>query len=159
MVDHARMLSFIETCSDSNKLQSLIKNADKMGATVVGEAARRRLFAVLARQEPGTLAFDVWESIHALEHALKDERGKTTLLSRTRQKIARVGEERTVIDLVETGTASSGFDMLIERGWPELTFEALALKHLNDPDIRAHASDRLRNAGVDVTALEVKLRR
>jgi hypothetical protein len=155
MPDHTRMLAFVEGSSDTIKLKALIKNAEAQGVTIVANAARRRLYAVQAKDAPGTLSFDVWQSIHALEDALSDERGKTTRLSRTRQKIGRVGERQTVIDLVD-GPVSSGFDMLIERNWPELTFEALVLKHLDDTAIKQKAGSRLRDAGVDLVMLEAR---
>ena len=58
---------------------------------------------------------------------LKQERGKTIMLSRTRQKIGRQGVTACVADLV-LGSASDGFRMLEEREMLDLSFEAIALK-------------------------------
>jgi len=79
----------------------------------------RRLYEVSPAAQAGTLEHAVWRSIYALEDALTEERGKTTRLARTRQKIAREGEAKTVADLV-TKSASDGYRMLMERGWPGL---------------------------------------
>jgi hypothetical protein len=120
-------LRTIESCDDPVKLQQIMENARERGVTEVWEAAFRRLCMVKPSAEPGTLEHAVWQSIYALEEVLKDERNRTTLLARTRQKISRDGEQRTVRDLVLKG-GSAGFEMLIERGMPDLTFETLALK-------------------------------
>ena len=69
----------------------------------------------------------VWQSVLALEDALSDESGTTKRLSRTRQKIKRDGEERTVRDLV-LGKVSDGFRMLVDRDMVDRTFEAVALR-------------------------------
>ena len=85
------------------------------------------------------------------EGALAEERGKTVLLSRTRQKISRDGEIRTVADLV-TGKVTDGFTMLIDRNMPELTFEAVALRHPDEfePVVIDAARQRLTEAGVSI---------
>jgi hypothetical protein len=129
----ARAMSYIQSCDDPKKLQALIANASKRGEHKVRHAAELRLYDVLPAAKPGTLEYDVWRSIYALEGALKAERGKTTLLARTRQKIAKDGEHKTVADLV-LGKLSEGFRMLLDRDMPELTFEAVALRHAQDFD-------------------------
>jgi len=128
----------------------MVENARRHGATEVERAALLRLYAVLPSAQPGTIEHDVWQSIFALESALKAERGKTILLSRTRQKIGRDGERGTVADLV-TGKASSGFGMLVDRHMGKLTFEAVALRHpeLFGPDVLTAARCRLSAAGLD----------
>lgn len=143
----ARALHLVETCTDPDKLKQLAENARRSGEEKVARAAERKLFAILPAAQPGTLEHDVWQSIHALEAALKSERGKTIRLARTRQKIARAGEWQTVHDLVN-GRPSEGFDMLIERGMPELTFEAVALRHPDrfDESTRSAAEARLAGA-------------
>lgn len=123
-----RSLDYIASCADPEKLRQIAANAQKQGNEEVREAARRRLYEVLPVEKPGTLEYEVWQSIHALEDTLSDERDKTTRLARTRQKIKRDGEVRTVADLIMK-RASNGFHMLIERNLPELTFEAVALRH------------------------------
>ena len=144
-----RALHFIASTSDTAKLRQMIKNARRQGGADVERAARLRLYFLLPKEEPGTLEHDVWQSIYALEGALTSERGKTILLGRTRQKIARDGEANTVADLI-LGKASDGFRMLIDRSMPELTFEALALRHPGrfDETVRTAAHDRLVAAGV-----------
>lgn len=145
-----RALERIANCNDPSELRKIADNANRLGNLEVELAALRKLYAVSPEAEPGTLEHDVWQSIFALEDALKSERGKTTLLARTRQKIRRDGEKVTVEDLVRK-PASEGYKMLIERGWPELTFEAVALKHaerFDDQTLQA-AKDRLGASGIE----------
>jgi hypothetical protein len=144
-----RSLAFIESCDDATKLRQLAVNAASKGVSEVERSARLRLYAILPSEQPGTLEYDVWQSIYCLEDTLGLERGKTTRLSRTRQKIARDGEQKTVADLV-LGTPSDGFSMLIERRMPELTFEAVAIKHSDrfDEEVISAAKARLIKAGI-----------
>lgn len=144
-----RAISYIGQCMDPDKLQQLATNAANQGDSEIERIALLKLYSVKPKHDPDTLEHDVWQSIYGLEGALKRERGKTILLSRTRQKIARDGELKTVSDLI-TGKASEGFAMLIERGMPELTFEALCLKHPDkfSEEVRAQAEQRLTDAGI-----------
>jgi len=155
-----KMLEFIEGCSDAAKLRQLAQNAaDEVaknpantGATELVRAARRKLYSVLPSEQPGTIEYAVWQSIYALEDVLKQERGKTVLLARTRQKIARQGVTRCVADLV-LGTASDGFRMLQEREMLELSFEAIALHfpEMFGQDVLDAARERLLTAGFQVS--------
>lgn len=147
----SRALRTVESCTEPDKLEKIARNARRLGEQEVARAAELKLFALLPSAETGTLEHDVWQSIHALEAALKSERGKTIRLARTRQKIARVGEWQTVHDLVN-GRPSDGFDMLIDRDMPRLTFEAVALRHpdrFDEPTLEA-AATRLRDAGARI---------
>lgn len=140
-------LDYIDGCSDPEKLKIIAKNANQKDELEVEEAALRKLYSILPSQEPGTLEFDVWRSIHALEGTLKRERGKTVRLNRTRQKIAKQGEKVTITDLIN-GKISEGFVMLIERDMAEFAFEAVALRHPKqfNEDTLHHAQTRLDEA-------------
>lgn len=145
-----RALQYIAQCSDPEKLKTMIENARKGGEYEVRRAGELRLYEVLPSAQPGTLEHDVWQSIYALEGALKDERGKTVLLSRTRQKIKKDGEHKTVSDLV-LGKVSEGFTMLLDRQMPRLTFEAVALRHATEfaREVVASAEARLVESGLE----------
>jgi len=137
------------------KLRTVITNARERGVPDVAEAAFRKLIAIVPAAAPGTLAHDLWQTIHAFEHILTEERGKTTRLARTRQKIARVGEKQTLADWALGRTETDGFRMLLDRNMPELTGEAIVLRHDQEftPQVVDAARRRLISAGVDANAL------
>lgn len=155
MTDHARIEAQIAACDDPTKLRRWIANAKAKGEAGIAEAAFRRLIAVLPQEQPGTIEHDFWQTIHAFEHALTEERGKTTRLARTRQKVARVGVVQTLKDWALSGKSTDGFEMLLERGMPELTGEAIVLRHAGafEENVVAAARRRLDDAGVDMASL------
>jgi hypothetical protein len=155
MSDPAKILDLIATCDDPEKLRSWITNARKAGDNRIADAAFRRLIPVLPKEKPGTVEHDFWQTIHAFEHVLSEERGKTTRLARTRQKVTRVGEVQTLKDWALSSKSTDGFTMLLERNMPELTGEAIVLRHANQfgADVLAAANLRLVQAGVDTSSL------
>ena len=140
----ARAIAAVGACDDPDKLRRYAANGAAACDGELEELALRRLYALLPSAQAGTLEHDVWQSIHGLEDTLGRERGRITRLSRTRQKITRDGEAKTVADLV-LGKPSDGFAMLIERGLVDLTFERVALRHRErfDADVLAQAEQRL----------------
>jgi hypothetical protein len=129
MTDHEKILGLIENCDDPARLKSWIANARSKGETGIADAAFRKLVSVLPKEKPGTVEHDFWRTIHAFEHVLSEERGKTTRLAWTRQKVARVGEIQTLKDWALSAKSTDGFGMLLERDMPELTGEAIVLRH------------------------------
>ncbi|HWY61907.1 MAG TPA: hypothetical protein VNW15_08425 [Rhizomicrobium sp.] len=150
-----KMLEFVAKCEEPEKLKTLIVNARKEGANDLAEAAFRKLIALIPSEKPGTVEHDFWQTVHAFEYLLSDERQKTTRLSRTRQKVQRDGVVQTLKDWALSKKATDGFDMLLERNMAELTGEAIVLRHANEfsHDVVAAASKRLTDAGVDLTSL------
>lgn len=154
-MDDAKLLAQIEACDDATKLRSWINNARRSARQDIADAAFLKLVSILPKEEPGTVAYDFWQTIHAFEHVLSDERGKTTRLARTRQKVARVGEVQTLRDWALSAKSTDGFSMLLERRMPELTGEAIILRHSDqfDKEVVAAARKRLQAAGVNIAAL------
>jgi len=144
-------LARIEELEDPARLRVLIENARRKKSEIVEAAAFRRLCHVQPDAQPGSVKHDVWQAVHALEEMLSDERRKTVRLSRTRQKIARHGEAKTVADLTLKPEPSPGFTLLVDRGAPQLLFEVVALRHptVFDETTRDAARIRLIDAGLD----------
>jgi hypothetical protein len=154
-------LAQIAALEDPGRLRAIIVNARRLKSQVVEAAAFERLCFVQPEAMPGTVEHEVWQSVHALEELLKEERGKTVLLNRTRQKISRDGEAKTAADLTLRPNPSQGFQDLIERGHPELLFEAVVLRHPQTfgQDVLAAAAARLTEAGVDPTRFAPSIER
>jgi hypothetical protein len=144
------VLAQIARCAEPALLRRWIKNAEKAGSAAVERAARLRLYEVLPSASPGTLEYDVWQSIYALEDLEGRKKGKTVRLQRTRNMLKERKEAGTVAHLVLKRSASAGFRMLLDYELPELTFEALVLKHRErfDAHVIEAARDRLSSEGV-----------
>ena len=152
VLDRSRILNNIDKCDDPVKLRQFMKNAQERDAFDVYDAAFQRLISIQPSAQPGTIAFDVWRTVYAFEELLKEERGKTVRLSRTRQKIQRDGEVKTVVDLTLKAEPSDGFLTLKDRGILELSFEALVVarsKHFPTNVVNA-ARSRLQRHGMDI---------
>lgn len=155
MSAHDKIQAFIARCEDPTQLKTMIANAKARGEDEVALAAFRRLVLVSPSETPGSVEHDMWQTIFAFEHLLKEERGKTTLLARTRQKINRVGVIETLKDWAAAKQETEGFRMLLERGLPELTGEAIILRHPQLFPRAAVEAARARLVGAGVTAPDI----
>ncbi len=141
-----------QTCEDTDKLRILMRNARNNNNEAVANAAFKRLISLVPSYQPGTVEHDFWQTVHAFEEVLTEERGKTTRLTRTRQKVNRVGVVQTLKDWALSKKETDGFNMLLDRRLPELTGEAIVLRHPEhfDEEVRTAAQRRLSDACVDV---------
>jgi hypothetical protein len=155
MSSRSKLLASIAKCDDPKLLRTWIENAEKKGDAEIADAAFRRLVSLVPAEKKGTVEHDFWQSIHALEFVLSKEKGKTMRLSRLRQKINRVEVVQTLKDLALSKKPSAGFAMLLERGMPELTAEAVVLRHPRtfDKEVRSAARERLELAGVNLDGI------
>ena len=124
-----RILAFVERCENPAELESLIKNATRLGNTTVAEAAFRKRIALVPAERPGSVEHDFWQMVQAFEYTLSEERGKNKRLSRTRQKVAKDGVVQTLRYWAVGSQETAGFRMLLERGMQEFTGEAITLRH------------------------------
>ncbi len=157
MTDIAKVLLTISKCDEPEKLRTLIENARTQKQADIADAAFRRLISLVPSEKPGTVEHDFWQTVHAFEFTLSEERGRTTRLSRTRQKVGRVGVIETLKDWALSDKKTDGFEMLLERGMPELTGEAIVLRHPDKFDVAVlnSARSRLVAAGVDLGNIAV----
>jgi len=153
MSKHQKIVELIAACDDETKLRNWIANANREGAQEVEDAARRRLIAVRASKDVDDpndpIVLDFWKSISALEYELSLERGKTIRLSRTRQKIGRVGVEKTLRELTVSSQPSDGYHLLRDRGMLDLSAEAVVLRYPDrfEAEILKAARNRLNTDG------------
>jgi hypothetical protein len=147
----AKLLAFIARCDDPKDLREMLRKAREQGEAELEAAAFARLIGLVPGEAPGTLEHDFWRMVHAFEHMRSEENGRRTLLSRTRQKVKRVGVRQTLTDWALDGKSTQGFSMLMERDLPELTGEAIVLRHAQHfPDeVSEAARRRLERAGVE----------
>lgn len=154
MNDVEEMLHIIEHSNSEKDLRQWIENC-RTKAPSLAKAAFKRLVLISPKEQVGTVEHDFWQTILAFELMLSEERGRKTLLSRTRQKLARVGVLQTLNDFATSKKPTDGFVMLIERGMPELTGEAIVLRHQNMFSAEAveGAKVRLTSVGVELAAV------
>ena len=141
----AAALARIPAMDDAYGLRILMGNAKDQQSTIVFNAAFRRLMDVLPGEAPGTVDHDFWRSTFVYEELLSEKNGKKTLASRIRQKVKRLGVSKTIEDLASAKSESDGFKMLIQRGMPELTAEAVVVRHADrfSPAVVEAARSRL----------------
>ncbi len=158
MSKNTKIIAVIENCDDPEKLKTIRQNALRQNEIEIAEIAFKKLVSIVPAENPGTVEYDFWQTVNAFEYTLSEERGRTTRLSRTRQKVNRVGVVQTLTDWAISKEVTDGFKMLLERGMPELTGEAIVLRHPDtfSPEIITAARDRLANAGVELDSLPMK---
>lgn len=137
---------------DRDKLRNWMTNAKRLGRDDVYRAALRQLCRVEGRDIGDPLESEFAIVMRALEEALTAEAGKTKRLSRTRQKLDRVGVRKTLADLALKPKPSLGFIKLLEFGMADMSAEALILKHRDEfePHVLEAAIKRLREHDIEV---------
>jgi hypothetical protein len=143
-------LSRIPGMDDADGLRTLMSNAKDQDSTIVFNAAFRRLIDLLPGEAPGSADYDFWRSTFVYEELLAEQSGKKTAVTRVRQKVKRVGVDKTIEELATAKSDGDGFGILIKRGMPELTAEAVVVRHADrfSPGVVETAKSRLAAAGV-----------
>lgn len=136
---------------DQQTLRNWMANARRLGRDDVYQAALRQLCRIEGRDIDDPLAADFAAVMRALEEALSEQNGRTTRLSRTRQKLARAGVRKTLADLALKPKPSKGFLKLMEFGMADMSAESLILKYRQEfePEVVAAAERRLAEYGVE----------
>lgn len=144
-----KALSRITVETDPKALLQIAQNA-KGKSSVVERAALRRLSEVSARHAPGTVEHACWQMVHAVEALRRLNGRKVARMHRMRPKIEKVGEVGALEYCALKKT--DGFDEVMAYGLPELTAEAIVLRHPGhfSPVALAAARRRLEQSGVQI---------
>lgn len=144
-----KALEQIGVITDAAALRRMIINS-RGKSELVEKAAFRRLVAVSAKHQAGSLEHDCWSMIHTIEELRRASGRKVSRMNRLRPKIAREGELAAIAYCALNET--DGFAEVIAYGMPELTAEAIVLRHRErfDQATISAASARLEAAGVQL---------
>jgi hypothetical protein len=147
--DEARLLAWIEAATDPKALRQLAQNAASTSSNVE-RAALRRLAHIAPQHAPGTVPHACWSMVHAVEELRRRAGRKVWRMNRMRRKIEKDGEVAALeyCALRET----EGFSEVLAYGVPELTAEAIVIRHSDafSKEAVAAARERLAQAGVVV---------
>jgi hypothetical protein len=121
-----KALAYIEQSSDLEGLRTLLTRA-RGTSEAVEKAAFKRLVAVTAPQAETAVAQDCWAMVHAVEELRRAAGRKVSRMNRMRPKIDKDGEIAALEYCAINET--DGFAEIMAYGMPELTAEAIVLRH------------------------------
>ncbi|RWQ16137.1 hypothetical protein [Mesorhizobium sp.] len=150
--EETKALARIESTTDPAALRQIAINARGKSENVEREALRR-LATVSATHAPGTVGHDCWAMVHAVEELRRLNGRKVSRMNRMRPKIEREGEIAALEYCALNQT--EGFSEVMNYGMPELTAEAIVLRHRDHFSQAAIAAARARltAAGVQIDDL------
>ena len=117
------MKKAISEYADKGDLSKLMVNAKRLGHDDVYNQAFRRRCELEGVDISDPLHARFWEVLAAYEGLLEEKHGRRQPAGRTRQKVARAGVEKCLIDWALDKKESDAFQMLSDRGMLELTGE------------------------------------
>lgn len=119
-------LRAIKASTDPAGLRIMVANA-KGKSKAVEAAAFRRLVSLGAEHEPGSVEHACWTMVHTVEEIRRAKGRKVWRMNHMRPKIARDGEVAALeyCALRET----DGFSEVLDYDMPEMTAEAIVLRH------------------------------
>ena len=140
------------TLTDPRQVRNLRDNAQRLGRPDIVAQCVERLVELGAGVDSAVspVELDCWKAVVAAEEAATLKNGRTTRLSRTRQKIARVGVIETMAELAGSETLHQGFELQRAADKLQFSFEYVVLKHPDvfPSDVRRTARLKLVQAGV-----------
>jgi hypothetical protein len=140
-----------ESLDDPKLVRNLLENARRAKRDDLAFQCQVRLAQLEGKRYDTPLEREFWAAVTAAEELASAKNGKTTRLNRTRQKVARVGIKRCLEDWAFHKGTTQGFDILVDGGHPELTGEAIVIRHSQEfsPEAVVAARERLVKHGID----------
>lgn len=138
------MFPDLKLFSDPEKLRKLMINAKRLGHAEYAVEIQLRIAELAGLSFSDPIEREFWTAVACAEEFKTAENGKTTRLSRTRQKHKRVGAVQCLSDWALDPEVTDGFRILLAAGRPDLTGEAIVLRHPDVFSAEALASARLK---------------
>lgn len=150
------MVKSISEYTDRTDLRNLMANAKRMKRDDVWREAFRRLCALDGIDQTDPLYRDCYQTLAAYEQLLTEKNGRTTLASRTRQKLKNKGVVQCLEDWAVASAPTEGFELLVKSGMVELTGEYLVVKYQDRFSIKAvtAAKARLQHSDIELPPTE-----
>lgn len=144
-----------DTLQDPKLVRNLMKNAEVAGRSDLVLRCQVRLAQLAGRAYDDELEREFWTAVAVAEELATQRNRRTTRLSRTRQKEKRVGVVQCLVDWALDPDITQGFSILVQGGHPELTGEAIVLRHADRFPAEAvrSARDKLVGQEVDLSKL------
>ena len=141
------------TISDPKLVRNLLKNAEAAGRSDLVLQCQLRLAEIAGQAYDDQLEREFWTAVAAAEEIATEKNGRTTRLTRTRQKAKRVGVIQCLVDWALDPKTTQGFAILVDGGRPQLTGEAIVVRHAQKfpSDAVRAAEAKLRKHGIDPT--------
>lgn len=114
---------------DPAKLRVLIENASRLGRDDLVFRCQMQLARLASPESDDALECEFWQAVHMAEELRTTKTGRTSRLSRTKQKHKRDGAKKCIADVATSPDLSDDFRVLSDGGHPELTFESVLLRH------------------------------
>lgn len=118
-----------KSITDPRLLRNLMKNAEAKGRNDLVLECQIRIAELAGQEFDEVLEKEFWIAVAAAEEFASQKNGRTTRLSRTRQKEKRVGVVRCLTDWALDPNVTQGFLILMEGNRPDLTGEAIVVRH------------------------------
>jgi hypothetical protein len=120
----------VERLKTPEDCEAFAKNAEKTHPELARQA-RRRAVQLRAAQQGATTPVEqaIWEAVFALESVRSRATGRKARANRTRRSIGDHGAIKAVERIVTRKKGSDGYDVLVEEGMEDFTFEAIVVRN------------------------------
>src|ERR1700754_2264659 len=139
-----------DSLTDPKLLRNLLENASRAGRDDLVLQCQIRIAKLAGAQYQTPLEREFWAAVAAAEELASQKNGRKTLLNRTRQKVKRVGIKKCLEDWAFHKGTTQGFDILVQGGHPELTGEAIVVRHASEFSEDAVTAARQRLVDYDI---------
>jgi len=136
---------------DPAKIRGIMANAKRLDRPDLVLKCQLRIAELAGSAYDDEIEREFWRAVTCAEEFKTAENGKTTRLSRTRQKYERDGALGCISHWALNAKTTDGFHILVNAGRPEFTAEAIVIRHSTkfSDDVVSAAKKKLSDHGID----------